>query len=80
MKQTHCSGGGGANKQHPHGGGGKSMQQTLRRGDGVGGENKRQTHCGSGGGESRQRTAGSSAARVVQSGDLLREMHQIALV
>jgi hypothetical protein len=46
MKQTHFGGCGGTNKEHSQGCGGEIMQQTLRRGDGVGCENKRQTHCG----------------------------------
>jgi hypothetical protein len=84
MKQTHCGGGGGENKQQPHCGNGESMQQMLCRGYGGGDKNRRQTHCGGGGGESRQQThdgaVGSSAARVVTSDALPREIHQISLV
>jgi hypothetical protein len=60
------------------------MQQTLRRGDGGGSENKRLKHGGGGGGESRQQTPGGSdggsAVRVETSGVLPREIHQISLV
>jgi hypothetical protein len=46
MKQTLRCGGGGENKQRPHGDGGESMKQTLRSGGGGGVESWQRTHCG----------------------------------